>query len=239
MRMRLSSESLDFGDVEGTGGTINNDDRDRISTIAELRLAYAINDRLDFVLQGRSDDRAYDLPPGDPRVDKSSDGYVVGVGLAGALSGKLFSDVIIGTTSRKYDSPTLVDTDSELWYSARLIWNPSGLTSVTLMANRDVEETIVDGASGRIASLYDFRIDHELRRNVLLYTVFTTGTRDYQGIDRKDEVQRFGLGARYMVNRNFQIDLDLRSTNRDSTPEEWADDSFDKIVGTLTVRLKF
>ena len=65
------------------------------------------------------------------------------------------------------------------------------------------------------------------------------GDRGYVGIDRNDDVDGFGLGARFMLNRNFQVDLDLRSKVRESSQAAWAFDDFDKNVGSITVRMQF
>lgn len=238
LRLRGISETIDFHDVEGIDGIVNHDDRDRTEETAELRLAYEVNEGLDFVFLGRSDNRDYDLPATDPRPNRTSDGEVFGIGLNGTLTGKLFADVIVGKTRRDYQNESFAKIDTA-WYSSRIIWNLSGLTSLTFDANRSVWESNIGGASGAIGTVYDLRIDHELLRNLLLYASGSTGTRDYLGIDREDDIERYGLGARYMANRNFQLELDLRKQSRDSVPTEWAGAGFDKSVVSLTARLQF
>ena len=237
-RLRGTTETLDFQNVPGSNGVVNNDDRDRTENEFDLRGGFAINEGLALVLMGRTDTRDYDLAASDPRLDRTSDGVTWGVGLNGVLSSTLFADFIIGQTSRDYDAESLAKIDST-WYDGRIVWNPSGLTSLTLRATRGIRETTVGASSGYVATTHDLRVDHELRRNLLLYATVAFGTNNFIGIDRDDDIQTVGLGAQFMLNRNFQIDFDLSHRQREATEIVWAFDDFDKNTASITVRMQF
>lgn len=236
--LRGAVESLDYSDVPGPDGVVNNDDRDRTEDEIDLRLGFEINDGLEAAFVARSDTRDYDLEPSDLRLNRTSDGNFFGIGLNGTLNKVLFADVVLGRTSRDYKEPILLDVDAT-WYDGRIVWNPTGLTSVTLRATRDIRETIVQTASAYIATSFQLRVDHELRRNLLLYAVASTGNNDFQGLDRNDDLRGVALGTQYMVNRNFWVEAELTSRAREANQPEWAFDEFDKNTASITVRMQF
>ena len=55
------------------------------------------------------------------------------------------------------------------------------------------------------ASRYGARVDHELRRNVILTAGARVGTRDYETIDREDEFFYADAGADFMFNRRVAL----------------------------------
>ena len=161
-------QQLDFDDV-GTlaGGIINNDDRDRDRDVYTAKMSYEIQPRYDAYLKYEYNEIEYDESFDDAGFDRSSDGYRALAGIAIDLTGLLVGDFYAGYQEQEYDDAALDDID-DYTFGAELTWNPTGLTTVTLSAERLIQETTVTAASGYLSSNLGFRVDHELRRNILL-----------------------------------------------------------------------
>ncbi len=194
---------------------INNDDRDRSVYRYSLRMGYEIRPDIDAFVQPEAQRRDYDNKPDDDGVIRDSREKRIAVGLQGALTGSTYVEILGGNIHREYDDPRL-DNDVLPWFEGRLVWNPSGLTTFTLNGLREFDETTIAGAAETISTRVGLRVDHELRRNLLLYVNSFVESEKYSGIDRTDDTVQVSLGARYLVNRSFQIALDARQRSRDS-----------------------
>lgn len=230
LRFRGSAEIVDFDDVAGSIGIINNDDRDRTVQRVEIRAGYEVNEGLDLVIETRMDQRDYDDDLDDRGLNRDSESRMLGVGFAGMLSGKLYTDAVVGWLKRDFDDRTFENTDM-FWFDSQLIWNISGLTSVTLFASRDSRETTIGTASTLTSTLYGLRVDHELRRSFVISASASGGSHDFVGIDREDDVVDLVLGAQYRMNRYFELGAELRRRQRHSsvaigTPADFARNSF-------------
>ena len=62
------------------------------------------------------------------------------------------------------------------------------------------------------------RVDHELLRNLILSLEWTTVDEDFDGIDRKDEIDTVDFSARYLMNRRAELVLAYSHRDRDSNP---------------------
>ena len=60
-------------------------------------------------------------------------------------------------------------------------------------------------SSGIDTTVLGFRVDHELRRNILLNLAYQYRKEDFQEITREDDVNRFEFGALYLLNRYLEL----------------------------------
>ncbi len=225
----------DFQDVLGSAGFINNDDRDRIRFRYRLRAGFEVRPDLDTFLQTEIDRRDYYIKPDDDGVNRDSKEFRVAAGIQGALTGSTYAEVLGGYTKRDYDDRQLPDNDMP-WFEGRVVWNPSGLTTFTFSGLRSFDETTIDLAAEATSTRVGLRVDHELRRNLLLHVDSFFETNKYDGIDRSDDNYGIGLGARYLVNRNLQIAIEARQRDRDSTARDKANIAFTDNRIMLSVR---
>ena len=131
------------------------------------------------------------------------------------LSNLAQGGIYVGYQKQSYDDPTLSDI-SGLSYGADVAWFVTPLTTVTFNADSVVSETTT-AASGYLAQSVSARIDHELLRNLLLNAKVGYENDDYTGISRTDDIVNAGIGADYMLNRNFSINVGYDYTNRNSS----------------------
>ena len=206
----------DFDDVStSTGSSIDQDDRDRTVAKGTFRAGYEIVPEYEAFMRGSIGTILYDEDLDRNMLDRDSVGYELVVGTAIDFSGVTFGDVFVGYTARDYDDDAL-DTVEGFTLGGKIAWNISGLTTLTGHITRTIEETTSSQASGRFTTQLGVRADHELLRNLLLNARVLGVKREFEGIDRDDNDLQFGLGAKYMMNRNLYGLLNYNLRFRDS-----------------------
>jgi len=207
----------DYNDVSTSIGTIiNNDDRDRREYTASARAAYEIQENYEAFVRGSWNRRTYDTAVDDAGINRDSKGYGTDLGIRIDLTGITQAELFAGWYKQNYTESTLKDPDG-INYGANIIWNATALTTVRLNLARNVTETTIAAASSSVDTNAGVRVDHELRRNILLNGRVGYTNTDYQGGGRDDDIFDSGVGARYLINRNFAVEGDYRYLFKDST----------------------
>ena len=203
-------DRLDYDNVSREDGTIIiNDDRDRAIYAGNLKIGYEFMPGYTAFARGEVDYRRYDdlCCDASNQFDRDSEGYLIEVGTDFDVTAVLFGDVAIGYRSQNYDDPSF-DTIGDVAGRASLTWNPTGLTTVSALITRgEVIETRQTGSAAIFETAGRVTVDHELLRNLLLQAAVSVSDDDYQDIDRSDTYVRAGFGAKYLMNRYIQLDL--------------------------------
>jgi hypothetical protein len=173
--------------------------RDFDETFYRGRIEATLSPRIGLVLQGAVDERNYSNTP-----TLSSEGSRILAGVA--LSGDLVrGELLLGQFERDYNDPAVGKVDG-LAGAARIEWYVTPLTTVTFNARRDADDQV--GATSRlpfVTTEYGARIDHELQRNFLVMAGGEIGHRDYDPSPRRDDYNRFEIGADYLLNRRAAL----------------------------------
>ncbi|MET0248472.1 MAG: outer membrane beta-barrel protein [Sphingobium sp.] len=228
---------LDFDPIRLAGGVERTqDDRSRTITRVAVQGEYALSPGLSLYGQVNQDDTRYDRAPGDGNERRDSRAHLFIGGVNVDVAGLMRGSIGIGHTRRDYRGVAR-DEVRALSVQARVAIFPSPLTTVTVSAQRLVQ----DAALGDISAYRDTRaglqIDHALLRNLLLSITATAarqrllddgrGTRLFvtTGSAFYQSNRWFGLGltAQYNRSRPYARSFGLRS---------------DEIVGMLSVRLR-
>ncbi|PHS28248.1 MAG: hypothetical protein COA84_01720 [Robiginitomaculum sp.] len=192
VRVALSSTLRDYNYKNGQiigGGTSLQDDRDRQIVDVNGRFEYAVSPDTSVFFEAAYNDRSYDLQPPVVALDRDSDGYELLVGTNFDLTNLIRGEVSVGYLDQSFQSPFLPNING-FAVRANVEWFVTQLTTVTVKGSRSVEDSGIQGASGFLANKANFKIDHELLRNLVLTGQLTYGLDDFKGIDREDE--RFG-----------------------------------------------
>ena len=144
-------------------------------------------------------------------------------------------EVGIGYLGQTYEGAGLGDATG-IKYSAKLIWNPTPLMTVTLNGNRTADESGLAGSPGRIDSSIDLTLDYELRRNLIVSPSFAFTHEDYVGSSRKDNVFNSRLDVDYLINRNFSVGASYSYTVKDSN---FAGNDYDRHYVGVNAQAKF
>jgi hypothetical protein len=181
------------------------------------RASYAVSPDVAVFVQGRTTEQDYDQldPNGNNRDGTQSS---VQVGTSFELQAPFRGEIAIGNVKEEKDDPVWTDVDG-ISTDARLYWFPTQLTTITFRANSGVfDPGIVEVASATNVT-YGVRVDHELRRNIILFGDVGHGTYDFEGTayDREDEFSDFQIGLAYKLNKRVHLDFSYRLHNQESS----------------------
>ena len=180
-----------------------------------LKTGYGLAPLRQVYVSGVYDWRSYQSNPDFSGFNRNSTGYQAVAGAVYDITGILFADVFAGYREQDYDDPRLGAVKGPTG-GATLTWNVTRLTTVTGGVTRNIYETDLAGSSGYFATLGQFRVDHELLRNLLLNLTGSYERDDFKGIGRSDDYYLVGAGARYLIDHNFWVSGGYNYTNRSS-----------------------
>ena len=126
------------------------------------------------------DTRIHDLQFDRDGLQRDSKSLTPRVGTTFDIARRLTGEISVGYLTRKFDDPTL-PTLAGIVADASLIWNATGLTTVTLIASSKGEETVVQGVSGALRRDIGVQVDHALRRWLIWTVRAGYGLDDYVG----------------------------------------------------------
>ncbi len=140
---------------------------------------------------------------------QNSIGYAVRAGLDYAVNGVWRFRALAGYELREFQSSAYQQQGAPVG-EANVIWTPTGLTTVTARVARTIEDTA--NASTISVTGYDYTsaqlaVDHEYLRNVLLRSYVAYQRADYVGSPATESFYQFGLGATWLLDRNFRLGL--------------------------------
>ncbi|MFN7054741.1 outer membrane beta-barrel protein [Hyphomonas sp.] len=202
----------------GTGLPIDQSYRDRTFTEATTRLSYALTP--DFAVYGQgsyriSDYRTTQIIGGQAR-SRDSKGYTAAAGVDFELRSLVRGDIAVGYLKEDKDDAFFADV-SGLSIDGRLQWFPTRLTTVSLNAGRSVVDVGAFDSPSALATRGGARVDHELRRNIVVSGFANFANYEYQEIDRKDENVELGLVATYKMNKRVHLDAFYTRLDRDAS----------------------
>jgi hypothetical protein len=235
--------------LEGTVGTVDRnfntgfEYRDVTENAVFARASYAVSPDVAIFVQGTRSEQDYD-DPGDA-LNPNRDGTRTNmqVGASFELQAPFRGEIAVGSEEEDKDDPTRIDTDG-LSVDGRLYWFPSQLTTVTFRADQGVfDPGIVEAASADRMN-YGVRVDHELRRNIIIFGDVGFGRYEFEGTainpyDREDEYTDLRAGFAYKINPRMHAEFSYHLHNQESSGAD-ADPtrlSFDQNI--ISAGLKF
>ncbi len=198
-----------------TGVTVFERDRDHTVTTGGLKAEYAYLPDTGLLASLVVNNRDYrNALPGE--VLRNSDGYELTVGSNFDLTHLLRGEVLVGYLSQSYNSALFKDVTG-FAVRGKVEYFPTQLTTVTLSASRTVQDSGLFGVGGYFSTNVTAQIDHELLRNLIVAGSVSYGYDDYQNYGRIDKRLNFTLGADYLLNRDFSLNLTYMHQNQDSS----------------------
>lgn len=197
------------------GNFVNNGGRDRNIYGAYGKLSYEYFPGYNLYTSFKQDWRRYD---DSGIVNRDSDGYDVQIGTDVAITGKVKGDVYVGYLDRSYEDRALEDV-SAVNYGGSLIWNMTGLTSITASVSRSVEETNFGDASGNLQTSYDVDVDHLVRDNLFLNIGAGYRASEYESkanAGREDDTYEARVGLEYIPYDGTTVRTGYNYSMRDS-----------------------
>lgn len=196
---------VDYSDVRlGDGATLSQSFRDRRQHDLGLRADVPIGPGLRLFASGSWNDQRYGERIGG--IDQDSRGYNLLGGIGFGVTDLISGEVGLGYIAQRYRQPGF-GTIGGLSYNARMTWNPTRLTTVSLRANRAIQQSPFIDQSGVTQDRADLTADHELLRNLILSA--TAGlVRERYEAGRTDRRFSLNAGARLLVNRGLELGVE-------------------------------
>lgn len=215
-RLRVTGrlDDKDFNYKDQGSALFDQNTRDRNELYYGAKAEYAVSPDTAVYATALGNKKDYDTNVA--AFDRSSDGYVVGVGANFDLSELVRGDLQVGYMKQSYDRAAFKTIDG-FNAAGRLEWFPTQLTTVGLNGSRTIEESVAPGSPGFISSNIGASIDHELMRNVLLSANASYGKDAYDQIDRDDKRTNLSATATYLLNRRVGLFLTYNYLKQESS----------------------
>lgn len=217
-RFRATADgSFDRFEYRNQGDQQDNNIKDHFGYGGGLRLGYEVTRGYEAFGRVSSTRTDYDTESGGYN---DSYGIQTVFGVALDLGGVLFGDVFAGYLGEFFDKSGVSSINAPT-FGGSLTWNVTTLTTLTAVVTRTVAATTESGATSYVRTNGTLAVDHELLRNLLLNANFLVENYDYDGSSREDYVFGGGVGARYLMNRNFYATLgyEYRTRSADSAQQ--------------------
>jgi len=244
LRTIVDYERLDYRDGRlGNGAPINNDDRDRQYVAGGGEISYEFSPGYRVYGRALFDRVAYKDPFDDAGFNRDAKGYRLTGGVKFDLTNVIEGSLFAGYMRRNYKDPRFASYGGEA-YGASIRWKPSRLTTVSISANRAVQETTQVGYRGYISTNFGVRVEHDLTR----FFQITGGARYDKNkylvvagfvpapISRDDDLYQADLGLKYVFSRQLSLGVGWDYIKRNSNAPA-ADYSRNKVSATLRVTL--
>ncbi len=210
------------GNLDAGGGFIDNRDRDRGNENMDLRLSYQIMPQRSAFLGLSRNTVDYDLPADNEGFVRDSEGYQIQAGMTFDITGVLNGGVWLERVEQDYDDPRFRNQD-DTGMGFELEWSPTRLTTLSLRSDRGPLESTQPNSSGYIGKLYSLRLQHELRRYLLLHARVSYTDNDY-GLTPEAaddtlawaEIRRGELGLSYLFNPSVSLTVGYSREKQDA-----------------------
>lgn len=213
LRLGGAIERITFGNVMGTHGEINNQDRDRFRYTFGGLLRYEANPNFRPFVEALGDIRRYDTTPDDFGFNRDSGGFLSGVGALYKLGPNISGEVFVGVLHRSYEDPTFKSLTTPA-ADATLRWQATPRTAVVLFTERTIEETTLSASPGYIYTLAGGRLEQGLTDRLTGLLRFAYGHSDFAQVGRADNEIDASAGLHYHLTQKWTIGVDYRYTQR-------------------------
>lgn len=226
-------DSYDYGQTRAQdGSTINQDSRDGQIYALHGRIDYAFSPVLGWFAGVEGNQRNIRGTPAQPL---DSQGYRALSGFTIGFTHLLTGEFGAGYVQQRFDDPTIGSIEGPS-YRAMLTWRPTRLLDVHFKAEQIVTETSDTSSTGVLANAFQFGLDYELRRNVIISLAAGYENDRFFGQQRRDKVTTSDARIKYLINRYGAVSLFHRYTERNSDNPAF---SFDKHQVGINVTAQF
>jgi hypothetical protein len=218
LRFRISGSQRDVDYDDGRtflGAIIDQDFRDEKISRASVRADYAISPDTSFFLEAAMNKRDYDVLTPGTLVIRDNDGTELYAGADFDLTNLIRGSIQLGYLEQDFDDPVIPDTDS---FSGRVAveWFPTEVATVTVRADRSVQDTGLAQTSAFLSTNYSVQLDYELLRNLIVTARIGAGDDEYQGFQREDKRTNATLSAVWLLNRRWGVGAAYNFNEQDS-----------------------
>ncbi|MGE0830371.1 MAG: outer membrane beta-barrel protein, partial [Hyphomonadaceae bacterium] len=226
-----ASDNFDFHDgTRASGANFDQDFRDETLLTLSARVDLALSPSTALFASYANHDHQFDLGA----RDFTSRQALIGAGFD--ITHLVRGEIGVGYFWTDFDNPAQSNLSGGS-LNARIDWFVTRLTTVNFHASRDIADSGIITSSSIENETAGVRVDHELRRNIILSASADYQKQDYQGIDRQDEYSTFSLGADWLVNRWATLGAHVTQEDRSSAGAA-RDRDYDRTRASISLTLK-
>ncbi|PSJ38275.1 outer membrane beta-barrel protein [Allosphingosinicella deserti] len=216
--LAYARNEFDFRGLTNGGTRLDQSDRDRIINSVVGQVQYALSPSFATFVQASYSDTEYDRNLLNGQPNRDSQGYRLIAGVNMDLSALMRGSVGVGYTHRDYDN-ALYPNEGGLSVEAQVEYFLSELTTVSVRAQRTIEDSNLSTIGSFYNNRLQLRVDHELLRNLILNASADYAHQDYIRSDRSNDVYRIGGGAQFLMSpiMSTRLRLDYAKRDRDGT----------------------
>lgn len=204
-----SYKRTEYDDAVVGGVIVSQDFRNGDVYTGQLRASYDISPKTAVFSEFGYEWRDYELPT------LNSVSLRAVAGLKADITHLLRGEIYAGYLQRRFDTPGVADIGTP-HFGGTINWFVTPLVTLTLLGERNIQETTFLRVGSYVESMAGVRVDYELLRNLILSGRASYQWDDYQDAPRDDHYTRFGLSATLLVSRHTHLSLDYRFTQRES-----------------------
>ena len=188
--------------------------RNRVVVQPSVTVGYELAPRRNVVAVVRDGIGTYSVPLAGNGTRNYNDLTLLG-GLDYDLSGALRFRALAGYEQRVFQSGQFATITAPVLEFA-VIWNPTGLTTVTANASRHINDSSDQSTGATTETSARIQVDHELRRNILLQASGGLIMDQYTG-STSQILYSAGVKGTYLANRQVNLTVSYDYLNRQSS----------------------
>jgi hypothetical protein len=212
---------------------------DRDEWTGTFRVGRAVSEGSAVFIEPQINSRNYRQAVSTDGFRHDSSGYQILAGVRLDFSSVTYAELAAGWLDQSYVDSSFTHLSGPT-FAGTFVWNPRDWLSVLADFGRRIDESVLPGVSGVESSFVSGAIDYELDENWLANANIGYSESQYRGASagtnaRVDDVWRYGLGTRYLVDRWLWLGGSWTSFNRDSTSTAAAL-KFDQFMMTVSLQ---
>lgn len=223
-----------YGDAELAGGGVSRLSQDNYNAYGlRGRVGYEFTPGVKPFVEVGADVRKRDEPIDSSGFDRDSSGFLARVGSTFEITRTLTGEASAGYARRVYNDnrlPILAGPTLD----GKLVWAATSLTTLTLRAATELNETTVAGASGAVSHTLSADVSHALLRNLTLGAGLSMNDTQYKGAPIDERTFVGSLRSEYAFNRFLRMRASYAYEKLDSSQ---AGASYNAHVFLLGLRL--
>jgi hypothetical protein len=182
--------------------------------------AYVVDPDVAVVAHIIGNERHFLNPDIDPTtntpIDRDSAGVEATIGVNLSLTHLIRGEVLVGYLDQNYQDTNLYRPVTGPSAHVKLLYLPTGLTTVSFTADRKVNDAQDPVAISFVSTAGKIEVDHELYRNIILTAAVKYEEDVYAGIDRQDFILDSQASVNYLLDRRYSLKFTFDNFDVDS-----------------------
>lgn len=233
----LEASSWQYGATSILGAPASQSYRDRSVLTGGVTVRYELAPQRNLVFVTRAIGQDYPHPsPGGSKLN--STGYQALVGIDYDDDAVWRYRLLLGAEHREFAAAAFPARTAAV-AEGEIAWMPSGLTTVTAVVTRSMEDAAQEGVAGFTYTTARLTLDHELRRDLLLHASAGLQRADFLQGGTQQTGYSLGVGASWLVNRRVRLSATYDFTEQRGSASAALPLSGDYTRGLALLTLRF